>query len=392
MSDTTVVQAPPAARPSARLLAIAIFVGLLLWLAYSIADILFLFFIAVLFSLYLGMITDFLQERFHLPRSYGLAIALLGTFAGVVALGWLIVPAVLQQTRGLVETLPHLVAGWEASLLGLADRSPLLRQMLPKDTGGGYIGSIVGRIGGYFAGMVPYVFSGVAVLIHLVGVLVMAIYMTLRPDTYREGVITLVPPVHRDLANDVAHDLARVLRAWIGGQLLSMLVLTLLTWAGLLILGVPYALAFAVFTGLAAIVPFFGTLISTLVPALFMVGAAGLGPAMLVVLLGLVIHLIEGNLVHPLIMARQVHLPPVLSILGVLVMAKLLGVIGLLVAVPVLATVMVVVRRIYVQRILEGAGFRRSVRPRGSAIPELVDSAEKLPSRIAKRTRRATDD
>jgi predicted PurR-regulated permease PerM len=65
-----------------------------------------------------------------------------------------------------------------------------------------------------------------------------------------------------------------------------------------------------------------------------------------------------------MIMERQVHLPPVLSILSVLVMAELIGPIGLLVAVPVLATTIVVVRRIYVERILEGKGFRRSLRGR----------------------------
>jgi hypothetical protein len=65
-----------------------------------------------------------------------------------------------------------------------------------------------------------------------------------------------------------------------------------------------------------------------------------------------------------MIMQRQVNLPPVLSILSVLIMAHLLHVIGLFVAVPVLATAMVVVRRVYVHRLLEGKGFRRAVRDR----------------------------
>jgi predicted PurR-regulated permease PerM len=142
-----------------------------------------------------------------------------------------------------------------------------------------------------------------------------------------------------------------------------MFVLGALTWIGLELLRVPYALAFGVFTGLVAIVPFFGTLVSTLLPALFILGGgATIGHALLVVLLGVVVHLVEANIVAPMIMQRQVHLPPVLSILSVLVMAHLLQVIGLLVAVPVLATVMVVVRRVYVNRVLEGKGFRRAIR------------------------------
>jgi predicted PurR-regulated permease PerM len=137
-------------------------------------------------------------------------------------------------------------------------------------------------------------------------------------------------------------------------------------------LGVPYALAFAVFTGVAVMVPFFGTLVSTLLPALFVLGAEGLFAAFLVALLGVVVHLAEANIVHPLIMERQVNVPPALSILSVLIMAELLGVMGLLVAVPITATLLVLVRRIYVQRLAAGKGFRRT--PRERPLPEPVSS------------------
>ncbi|HEX5871153.1 MAG TPA: AI-2E family transporter, partial [Longimicrobium sp.] len=171
-----------------------------------------------------------------------------------------------------------------------------------------------------------------------------------------------------ELVRDILADLARSLRAWIGGQMLAMVFLGVLTWIGLELLDVPFALAFGVFTGVLVMIPFFGTLVSTLLPALFVLGSGGVWHAFLVVLLGLVVHLIEANFVHPLIMERRVHLPPVLSILSVLVMAELLGPVGLLVAVPVLATVMVITRRIYVHRLLEGKGFRRFVRDTPSEI------------------------
>ena len=85
---------------------------------------------------------------------------------------------------------------------------------------------------------------------------------------------------------------------------------------------------------------------------------------MLVILLGTVIHLIESNLVIPLITAKKVELPPVLTIMSVLVVGSLLGPVGLLVAVPTLAVVMVVLRRILINRIYEGHGFRRAARDR----------------------------
>jgi hypothetical protein len=80
--------------------------------------------------------------------------------------------------------------------------------------------------------------------------------------------------------------------------------------------------------------------------------------------LGNVVHLIEGNLVSPYITQRQVDLPPVLTIVFVLIIGKLLGPMGLLVAVPALVVVMVVVKRILLTRIYEGQGFRRTTRER----------------------------
>jgi predicted PurR-regulated permease PerM len=83
-----------------------------------------------------------------------------------------------------------------------------------------------------------------------------------------------------------------------------------------------------------------------------------------VIALGVLVHLIEGNLVSPYIMSRQVDLPPVLTIVFVLVVGKLLGPLGLLVAVPALCVIMVIVRRILLTRIYEGQGFRRTTRDR----------------------------
>jgi len=193
----------------------------------------------------------------------------------------------------------------------------------------------------------------------------MGIYLSLHPALYREWLIALFPPIHRDLVRDVLSDLGETLRAWIVGQLFGMTILAALTAAGLYLLGVPYALVFGVFTGLVAVVPFFGSLISTVLPALFVLNEPNGGTlAIWVIVLGVVIHILESNVVHPLIMSKKVDLPPVLSIVGVLVMGKLLGPAGLLVAVPTLAVLMVLVRRILITRIYEGQGFRRSTRDR----------------------------
>ena len=340
-----------------------IFFLLLLLFLYSIAEILLLLFIAVLFSLYLGAITDLLQRRLALPRPLGLTLAILLTIAGATGIIYLVIPPVAEQTGELVTQLPEQLETWEDKLIELAEESPIMVNFFGQiEEGESYVGNIAAEIGGYFRGVVPYVFSGMTFLIHFISVLVMGIFLTLRPGMYREGLIALAPPVHRELVRDILTDLAVTLRSWIVGQLFAMFSLALLTWIGLIILNVPYALAFGVFTGAVAIVPFFGTLVSTLLPAIFVLGQGMLVKALLVTLLGVIIHLVEANFIAPMIMERQVSLPPVLTLLSVLIMAHLMEVIGLLVAVPVLASTLVIIRRIYVHRVLEGKGFRRAVR------------------------------
>lgn len=358
------------ARPSYAVLTAAVSAVLFLLFVYSVAEVLLLFFIASLFSLYLGAVTDFLEHRLRLPRGWGLLLAVLLTLAGMVGVGWLIIPPVFQQTYGLINALPELLTSWKEGLAALAERFPLLGQLLPSpDATVEYVDGFLGNLAGYFADLFPYLFSGLNFLIHLFSVAVMAIYLTLRPSLYRDGLIVLFPPLHRDLVRSILTDLTITLRAWMVGQILAMIVLGTLTWIGLELLNVSYSIAFGVFTGLLVVIPFFGTLVSTLLPALFVLGAGSSFQALLVVLLGVLVHLFEANFVHPLIMERQINLPPVLTILAVLIMAELVGAIGLLVAVPVLATVMVIIRKVYIHRVLEGRGFRRALRDAPVAIP-----------------------
>jgi predicted PurR-regulated permease PerM len=283
----------------------AIFAALLLFFVYSVARVLLLLFIAALFSLYLGAITEFLRRRLKVPRGIGLAIALLITFAGVAGVGWLIVPPVLEQMQGLLGTLPTLITLWQQNLTEYLSRFPVLAGSVPAPGGeGGYLAGMIAGVGGYFAGLFPYLFSGLHVVIDVFSVMVMGIYMTLRPTLYREGAVALAPPVHRELVRDIFAEL---------GRTIAMTVLGVLTYIGLLILDVPYALAFGVLTAAVAIIPFFGTLVSTLLPALFVLPSGGPTQALLVLLLGVIVHLLEANFIIPIILDRQIHLPPVLS-------------------------------------------------------------------------------
>jgi predicted PurR-regulated permease PerM len=95
-------------------------------------------------------------------------------------------------------------------------------------------------------------------------------------------------------------------------------------------------------------VPFFGTITSTLLPALLVLPDRGPLAAFAVAMVGVVVHLVEANVVHPLIMQHRVALPPALTIIGVLIMGALAGLLGMVVAVPLLATIVVLVRHIVI--------------------------------------------
>jgi predicted PurR-regulated permease PerM len=338
---------------------------LLIMLFGHAAELFILLFIAILISLYLGAVADWLRVRTHVSRGVALAIAVVSTLAAVVALFWVLVPPVIDQTQALIRVLPDYIQNWERGLSRLASRFPALQDAVGEGT---LLRGVYERISGAFGDVVPKVYGVLHGAINVFAVAIMSLYLALHPGLYREWVIAMFPPVHRDLVRDVLGDLANTLRSWIVGQLLAMTILGVFTAAGLYLLEVPYVLTFGVFTGVVAVVPFFGSLVSTVLPALFVIagngiwGLSGFTHALLVAALGVVIHVIEANVVLPRIMQKQIDLPPVLTIMAVLIMGKLLGPVGLIVAVPTLAVVMVVVRRILISRIYEGQGFRRTTR------------------------------
>lgn len=322
----------------------ALFIAaVLLWFAIRVFTVLMLVFLAVLAAIYLSAITDILERRAHMPRWVGLLCAVAGTFIVVAGVGALLLPPVIDQTQALIAGLPQTFADAQGVFSRWAGRYPVLRRTVLSDPAS--VGHLIDDGVGFLRGsLLPYMRAGGALFIEGVSVLVMALYFARQPTLYSAGVLGLVAPRHRALGARLLTDIGDTLRAWVVGQLLDMVALAAITAVGLWALSVPYWLAFGLLAGLAAIVPFFGTLVSTLVPTLFVLSSGDWVQAIAVASLGVAVHLIEANLLAPFIMEREVALPPALTIAAVLVMALLLGAVGLVVAVPVLAVAMVIVR------------------------------------------------
>jgi predicted PurR-regulated permease PerM len=327
---------------------VALFVAALVVLfILKIIDVLLLVFLAALLAVYLSAITDWLERRFGMRRWLGLTLAVLVTVAGVASIAALLAPPVIEQTRALIGGLPQTLTNIQNVLARWASQYAVLDQTELANPSSGVVSGMVSDAVGFLSGSIlGYVRGGGKLFIEGASVVVMALYLARQPAMYRDGLISLFSPRQRAIAVQVFDDTAATLRAWLVGQLIAMAVLASLTAIGLLMLGVPYWLAFGIFTGLVAVVPFFGTLVSTLLPALFMVASGDWLKVLLVLVLGVLVHVFEANVVVPRIMQRKVELPPVLTIASVLVMGTLLGAIGLIVAVPVLCVSMVLIRHI----------------------------------------------
>ena len=318
-------------------------------LAVRTIDVLLVLFLAVIFAIYLNSVAEQLHRRLGVPKPLGLTLGVAGTLGALVGVVLLIAPPVTAQVQDLLTNLPRYLANLDTNLNEFIRSIPVLRRSATPGADGqpGLLANAVSEILGFLRGAaVPYLKGGVEVLIEGVSVLVMAIFLARHPAVYADGVVALAPPRRRPLARAVLADLNLTIRAWVIGQIIAMVLLAALTTLGLWALGVPYFLAFGVFAGVAAIVPFFGVLLSTVLPALFALGAFGVTKALLVTALGVVVHIIEANFVAPVVMERQVNLPPVVTIAGVLLIGKLFGLGGLIIAVPILALVMILVRHI----------------------------------------------
>lgn len=326
-----------------------LFAAAAVFLVWRVADLLLVLFVAALLAVYLGSVTDILCRRLRLPRGLGLILSLLLTLAVLVGIAALLAPAVSEQLQDFLDAVPKYVTALDAWVRGIAVQYPFLRRTGIASSQTGLVTTAISdTIDFARKSLFAYATVGGRLAIDVVAVMVMALYLAWRPALYRDGIVQLVPPRWRGVVRPMLDDVGATLRSWVGAQILAMFVLAALSGVGLWILKVPYWLAFSAFTGVVVMVPFFGSIVSTLLPALLILPERGGLAFLAVALVGVAVHILEANVVHPIVMHHRVAIPPVLTIFSVLVMGKLAGLLGMLVAVPTLATAMVVTRHLVI--------------------------------------------
>jgi predicted PurR-regulated permease PerM len=338
----------------AALLVAAVWLGLeLLWVARSVFVLAFL---GTLFGLTLSMAVTWLSSR-GIPRAIGVLLLVLALFAGFTGLGAIVAPRIGEQTQQLQDQLPGALSqaeswlqarqGWVTQILHPGAHGAGAHQ----SQGGNLRATLAQQIAGLGGHFFSIFSSALTVLGSLLLILFIAIFVAVDPRTYRRGIMHLVPHKSRSKASQVLDAMAVTLRRWLGAQLIGMLVIGSVTTVVLLLLGVRAAIALGIIAGLLEFIPYFGPILSA-VPAVAMAFLDGPELALWVVVAYLAIQQLEGNLLMPLLMKEGLDLPPALTIVAQAVLALVFGFVGLLVAVPLLGTVMVPIKLLYVQDVV----------------------------------------
>jgi predicted PurR-regulated permease PerM len=349
----------------------------------------FLFFLGVLFGLPLAQGADWLEKR-RVPRALGVAV-ILTLFLGLLTAGAVgMAPILRAQSRELQQRLPEAmdkIDGWLGhranGVLGILfnqESSDTLRTAVPQpvtegdstaqgevvtdaaqkrtsraDTvaaGGNLRHEITNQFRGAQGSFLRMLTSTFAVSGAFLLVLFIAAYIGADPALYHGGLLELFPPRQRPRVALTLSDLATTLRRWLVTQLIAMLVIGAVTTVFLFVIHVKAALPLGILAGILKFIPIVGSIFAA-IPAIAMAFIDSPHKALVVAIGYFVIQFVENHLLVPVLMKHGVNIPPALTLGIQALMALLFGFLGLLVAVPLLAAILTIVRAINPQEMRE---------------------------------------
>jgi predicted PurR-regulated permease PerM len=366
----------------------ALVVGVLLavklfWVAHVLF---FVVFLGMLFAIAVSGGADYL-ERFYIRRGVGAAVIVVSFVALLFGVGAWVAPTLRAQGAELRQKLPEAVdrvQEWikrrESGALGLlvteqerpgtdaavdssaastARAATSGQPVAPRPVAGA--DSAVGtrppafhdvmrqRMNGLSRYLFPFITSTIETIGGILLIVFLSIFFAAEPDLYRRGLLSLLPARKRARGVIMMDRIAVVLRKWLITQLVAMVVMFAVSTTVLMLMHVKAAFALGVLVGFFEFIPTIGPILSA-APGVAMGFLDSPEKAGYVALAYWGIQFLENHLLIPLLMKNGLRLPPALTVVTQAVMAIVFGFIGLMVAVPLLATVVVIVEMLYLEK------------------------------------------
>lgn len=265
-------------------------------------------------------------EKLKVPRPlaiillYLIILALLSfAIAGIV-------PILVEQTSGLIETLPGIIQNFTIFGTSAIDFSSQFN----------FLSNIPGNIAKTAFSIVSNIFSGFIIFF-------LTFYLLMEKKNFTRYAQDIFGDKDKDKALRIVELLEQRLGSWVNAELFLMLIIGLLSYVGYLILGLKYAVPLAIFAGLLEAIPTIGPTVATVIAGLVGLTVSPL-TALLTVIWGVAVQQLENNFIVPKIMNRTIGLNPLITIITIAVGAKLAGVVGAILAIPILLTGQVILQ------------------------------------------------
>jgi predicted PurR-regulated permease PerM len=279
-----------------------------------------------------------IQRNTRMKRIFAMLISTIGTIIIIVLLAWFMGSKIQQQVNQLSANFPHIVNNVKTQL----SKSDLGQKVLAA-LNSGDSSKLLSTAQGFFG-------ATFGVLGELYIIMFLGIFFTANPSTYKDGILLLVPTTKKEMGRHIIDRISLSLKGWLKGMILSMIMAATLIGVGLSIVGIPLALILGIITGLLELVPNIGAIIA-MTPGVLLGLTVSFNTAVIVSLIYIASQTIVSNIVTPLIQRKIIKLPPALTLMSQLIMATLSGALGIVLAVPLLAIIVILVDELYVKKI-----------------------------------------
>ncbi len=308
-----------------------VLVGLGLVVLYMVRDILLILLVSMLLASAMDPLVDWLYRRAKFPRGLSVILVYLVFISFIGMVIYFLIPPIVEQFRDLSGRL----ADFRQDITRQTSVVFQVLDQLGVAKGFSSLGENFANISSNFLQTTLGVFSG---LVQVVAVLAISFYLISSDSGMKNFIKSLVPYKHQAHATVLTEKIQHKIGFWLLGQLILSGFIFLLTYLGLSILGVKSALALALLAGLLEIVPYLGPILSA-IPAIFVAFVQSPPLALFVLGLYIVVQQVENYVLVPKIMGKTVGANPVIILVAVLVGFKIAGILGMLLAVPIVAAV-----------------------------------------------------